>query len=744
MCRLNALAAALLAAFIVAVPAANAQQISRLEAGAASADITGRVGTPMFAYTARSYVFSPDPAKLQARAMQLIADPDTGLYAKTFEPSDGIHTRLLARAIVLRQDGQKYALAQADLGGLPYALVQEVASRIKSTGIDAAHILLSATHSHSSVGAIWPADNNGYAFVGGDAFDPRVFDSTAQGIADAIIAANAHLRPARIGFGVGDAVGASRNRSFGAFQHDLDVPKDPAAQRAASVDPTVTVLRVDTAAGKPMALWSNFAVHPTSFGDGNLLFSGDNAGIAARLAEHAIGGHVVDVWTNGAQGDVSPAGESATVDGQQLDWSQTEAAGADLAGARDAAGIVAAWRDAGNHMAASLPVGSRSFFFAFDGSSYGGPGGTMEPVGPFPVLGQGGVVQDDGTCSPADVPGQGPKLPLVGGPGLAPPSVPVSFWRIGRVGLAAFPVEITKQMGVRIRDALLKAAGGALDRVVIVGLTNGYWSYTTTPEEYNACGYEGSFTLFGREEGYGWLAAGNELESALLAGKPAPAGFPEPPDTAFAASQTTPIRSTPSAGTVVKQAVTSVSRYGYAVFSWHGGDPQVDAPRGTPFVSLQIRGRRGAWRTVATDDTFEDTTQRGAGDVWTETFQFDRCRALGTYRFHVTGRAVTSPGGVAAPYVVDSAPFVVGPVRIDSGTVSVADGVASVRPLYPDPGSGALIALPRLVRGARVSFVLSDGRVVDAVGSDDGTYEAAVGSASVSAVRVADDCGNSV
>ena len=73
------------------------------------------------------------------------------------EPSVGIHTRLLARAIVLRQGGQKYALAQADLGGLPYALVQEVASRIRATGIDAQHILLGATHSHSSVGAIWPA-----------------------------------------------------------------------------------------------------------------------------------------------------------------------------------------------------------------------------------------------------------------------------------------------------------------------------------------------------------------------------------------------------------------------------------------------------------------------------------------------------------------------------------------------------------------------------------------------------------
>src|SRR3954452_14487967 len=377
MCRLNAWGLAILLGCLALVPAANAKQISGVEAGAAAADITGRVSEPMFAYTARSYLLSPDADKTQARAQQMLADPDTGLYAKTFEPSVGIHTRLLARAIVLRQGGQKYALAQADLGGLPYALVQEVASRVKSTGIDAQHILLSATHSHSSVGAIWPADNNGYAFVGGDAFDPRVFDSTAQGIAEAIIAANSKLRPARVGIGSDAAPGASSNRSFEAFQRNTDIPKDPAAQRAASVDPTVTVLRVDRADGTPLALWSNFAVHPTSFGDGNLLFSGDNAGIAARLAEQAVRREAgpkardfVDVWTNSAQGDISPTGESASTGGQPIDYANSDAAGAFLAGARDADGIVRAWRAAGGHMSGDLPVGSRSFFFAFDGTSY--------------------------------------------------------------------------------------------------------------------------------------------------------------------------------------------------------------------------------------------------------------------------------------------------------------------------------------------------------------------------------------
>src|SRR5258706_4116814 len=120
MCRRNAWGLALLLGLLALVPTANAKQISALEAGAAAADITGRVGTPMFAYTARSYVFSPDAQKTEDRAMQMLADPDTGLYAKTFEPSIAIHTRLLARAIVLKQGAQKYALAPADLSRPSY------------------------------------------------------------------------------------------------------------------------------------------------------------------------------------------------------------------------------------------------------------------------------------------------------------------------------------------------------------------------------------------------------------------------------------------------------------------------------------------------------------------------------------------------------------------------------------------------------------------------------------------------
>src|SRR3954466_14123788 len=283
-----------------------------LLAGAAAADITPPITSPMFAYTARSFVFGPDADLVTGRGEQMVYDPDTGYYAKTFRASDGIHTRVLSRALVFQRGGDRYALVQADLGGLPYALTQEVVKRIAGTGITADHLLLSATHTHSSTGAIWPADNNGYAFVGGDAFDPRIFELTAAGISDAIHEAVAHLEPARAGIGAVQHRGASRNRAFDAFLLDKDIPKDPAEQRLASTDPTFTVLRVDGKDGHPIGAWSNFAVHPTSFGDNNHLFSGDGAGVAARLAERGMarswadeggkgGAQPVDVWTNGAQ-----------------------------------------------------------------------------------------------------------------------------------------------------------------------------------------------------------------------------------------------------------------------------------------------------------------------------------------------------------------------------------------------------------------------------------------------------------
>jgi neutral ceramidase len=655
----------------------------------------------MFGYTARSTLANPP------LALQIIADPDENLYAKTFVPSRGIHTRVRARALVLEKAGERYALAQADLGGLPYSLVQEVLKRVEDTGITGERLLLSATHTHSSTGPIWPADNSGYGALGGDAFDPRVFDLTAEGIAESLRAAVANLEPARIGVGSAEVRTASRNRGFEAFRRNPDVPADEEAARAQSIDPTVTVVRADALDGRPLAAWSNFAIHPTSFGASNLLFSGDNAATAERVAEREIAALAakrgdrparppVNVWTNSAEGDVSPRGDADAEGADALQYVPNSFTSANLAGRRVAGGIVAAWQVAGLHMDVSPDVGARRSFLAFDGTFADG-----EPVGPSQVLGAGGIILPDESCSPVDAPGQGRKIPLIagagaGGAGLVPSTAPVSVWRVGSLGLVALPAEITKQQGQRITQTLTGEAGGALERTALAGLTNGYVSYTSTPEEYEHCHYEGSFTLFGRRTGPRWRDFARSLVSPLITDGEAPAGAQEPPPAGFAAQPPPPADETPQAGQPVEQPADTLRRYDRAVFRWHGGDPVVDAPRGADFVSLQ-RMEGGQWVTVGTDDVEGDTTELSEDYVWTETWQFAECDPLGTYRFMVRGMADRGSG--VEPYELASEPFELGPTApLSASTPTVTGTTASLTATYPDPGPAALLALPRRVR----------------------------------------------
>ena len=725
-----------------------------LRAGAASADLTPPVGTPLFAYTARSGIANPENAP--ELALQVVADPEKNLWAKSFVASRGIHTRVRARAIVLQTARGKFALVQADLGGVPYALTQEVLKRIAPTGIEPDRLLLSATHTHSSTGPIWPADSTGYAVLGGDLYDPRAFDLTAQGIAESILTANERLEPARAGVGTAAVTDASSNRNLEPFRRNPDVPQDEAAARIAGIDPDLTVLRVDSRDGQPLAVWSNFAIHPTSFGDGNLLFSGDNAGFAERIAERSIteGARipprhdrpVVDVWTNSNEGDISPSRTPRKVDGQDTHYAQGPYAGAHVPGERVAEGIVAAWRDAGDRMSASLELDARRGFVDFDGTPADG-----EPVGPIPVLGSGGITGPDGMCAPIDNlagPGQGMKFPALAGRGLVPSTVPVSVWRVGSLGVAGLPAEVTRQMGARMRAAITRESGGVFDRTALAGLSNGYVSYTATPEEYDACHYEGSFTLFGRRQGARYQAFAGSLTQSLVGGRPAPGGAPEPQPAGVGPGQVAPPRQTPDAGKVIEQPAASVSRRERARFRWHGGDTAYDAPRGRAFVTVERREADGSWRAIATDDGFQDITERTRDDgSWTETFQFADCDPVGTYRFRVRGRADKGDG--PEPYEAVSREFEVGPATLRSQPVQVSGSVATVRAIYPDPGEATLMATPRLVgTGQAVLEVTAPGeearRLRVAADPAKLAFVADVpAGSSVRVLSVTDGCGNS-
>lgn len=79
----------------------------------------------------------------------------------------------------------------------------------------------------------------------------------------------------------------------------------------------------------------------------------------------------------------------------------------------------------------------------------------------------------------------------------APEVLPLQLVRVGQLYLATLPGEPTIMSGYRIRRQLAQTLNVDVKQVLVVGYTNAYTEYITTPEEYNEQDYEGGSTLFG-------------------------------------------------------------------------------------------------------------------------------------------------------------------------------------------------------------------------------------------------------
>jgi neutral ceramidase len=111
-----------------------------------------------------------------------------------------------------------------------------------------------------------------------------------------------------------------------------------------------------------------------------------------------------------------------------------------------------------------------------------------------------------------------------------PRHLPAQLFRFGPLVIAALPVEPTVVCGRRLqRSIAAKLAGSSPPRVVINGYANAYAGYLTTPEEYDAQGYEGACTLYGRNSLPAWATAFDHLIRAMQQPPPRSLGSPPAP-----------------------------------------------------------------------------------------------------------------------------------------------------------------------------------------------------------------------
>jgi hypothetical protein len=118
-------------------------------------------------------------------------------------------------------------------------------------------------------------------------------------IVQALREAKASLQPASFGLKTGSAdINVNRDQyTTKGWQMGMD-PDRPSTK-------TVWVMKFQNAAGEPIAILINYAVHSTATLGANLV-SGDIAGAAERYVEQHEGNKVVALWTMGPAGDQNP------------------------------------------------------------------------------------------------------------------------------------------------------------------------------------------------------------------------------------------------------------------------------------------------------------------------------------------------------------------------------------------------------------------------------------------------------
>jgi hypothetical protein len=241
---------------------ANAQTF---KAGADKVDITPPAGVELWGYGDRQ-----GPAK------------------STLDP-------LYARVLVLDDGRHSVAVVTLDLGrtfGQPQ--MNSVRQRVRQLH-NVSDVMFIASHTHSG-----PVIDEDYDRI--PEWEQRALDRIVQ----AIGAARARLKEARIGVGYGQAI-LGHNRRY--VQSDGTVRmlwRNSIGQPTGIIDPSVGVIRVDDNHGAPIAILVNYACHPVVFGPDNLRYSADYPGAMADLVERSWNERPVCMFLQGAPGDINP------------------------------------------------------------------------------------------------------------------------------------------------------------------------------------------------------------------------------------------------------------------------------------------------------------------------------------------------------------------------------------------------------------------------------------------------------
>lgn len=392
------------------------------------------------------------------------------------------HDELWVKSLVLDNGRSRIAIALVDVCVLPSSVLSSVKKILAAeVGIFADNLLVCCTHTHSAPPTM-------HLFQAKP--DAAYLDFITRRIIDAVQMAVTRLQPAELGFGFDreDRIAFNRRyhlkpgtaplNPFGGtdqIKTNPGIGNENVLRVAGPTDPTVGILSVRTAGGKPLALVGNYSLHYVGgVGAGHIsadYFAYWAAEMTRQLSVGSGPGDLpfVAMLTNGAQGDInnidvlhgSKERLDAYVQIAKVAKILADASARALRGVRYSnqveLGASQEWLELGVRLPSAADVQTaRKMIDNAPKNSY------------FTDL---PLVYARETLIMAET---YPKTERV----------PVQALRVGDVGIAAFAGEPFVEMGLEVRQK------SPFRRHFLIGLSNDHVGYIPTPAAHEQGGYE--------------------------------------------------------------------------------------------------------------------------------------------------------------------------------------------------------------------------------------------------------------
>ncbi len=371
-----------------------------------------------------------------------------GYGARMSKPAEGIHDDIWAKALVLEDDGKKYAVITMDILGLPPNVKPQVIEKLNDPSWKAENILLLPSHAHTSLEMFALNDKNLFNMAAIGIFQPQLLDYVVSKLAEVINQAGKNLIPVNIATLRKQVEGLNRNRRKQSF-----------------VDKDLTVTRIDKADGQPLAVLVNWTGHPTIMDEHDMWVSGGWPGYLQRELEGWIGNDVVAMYYNGAEGD-----QSVIAHGK----SGSHYEKAERYGRTMAVHTYSLYRQI-------RPKKEVSFDYNY--TSINLPERTAHPD----FMSTGGKEY-----------GLDEEKIMILLHQVFPTQTTITALRVGDLLITGAPGELTAELGMEVKSILRKKG---VNCPVIGGLANQWVSYILSEPEYEKGGYEASVSFYGKDLG---------------------------------------------------------------------------------------------------------------------------------------------------------------------------------------------------------------------------------------------------